>query len=146
MQETRNRGSQGNIRKCPRALRRRRQHTPLTIRVPILVTKPLTLSDRNDDRARVEPGSVGASKATHSCKPLFRDARDSCSKPRSHSSSHAYSPSMFDMFKDILLVRRYQGVLFFNEQLFWGNGWPDGSRHGWKLFLLLHHYITVDAR
>ena len=40
--------------------------TPLTMRVPILVTNPLTLSDLRDDRASVEPGSSGASKATHS--------------------------------------------------------------------------------
>lgn len=65
-------------------------HTPLTIRVPILVTKPLTFSDRSDDRARVEPGSFGASKATHSCSPLFRDVRFSCSRFRSHWSSQAY--------------------------------------------------------
>lgn len=31
--------------------------TPLMMRVPILVTKPLTLSDRNEDRASVDPGS-----------------------------------------------------------------------------------------
>ena len=63
------------------------------MRVPILVTKPLILSDLNDDRASVEPGSVGASKATHSCSPLFNDAKFSCSKFRSHSSSQAYNSS-----------------------------------------------------
>lgn len=72
-----------------------KRHTPLIIRVPILVTKPLTLSDRNDDRASVEPGSFGASKATHSCSPFFRDARFSCSRFRSHSSSQAYNASIF---------------------------------------------------
>ena len=66
-----------------------RRHTPLMIRVPILVTKPLTLSDRKDERASVEPGSLGASKATHSCSPLLSDARPSCSRFRSHSSSQA---------------------------------------------------------
>ena len=73
--------------------------TPLTIRVPILVTNPLTLSDRNDDRASVEPGSMGASKATHSCRPLFRDAKLSCSRFRSHSSSQAYNASIFYIFR-----------------------------------------------
>ena len=65
------------------------RHTPLTIRVPILVTNPLTLSDRNDDRASVEPGSLGASKSRHSCRPLLRDAKLSCSRFKSHSSSQA---------------------------------------------------------
>ena len=69
------------------------QHTPLTMRVPILVTKPLILSDLSDDRASVEPGSVGASRARHSCSPLLRDARFSCSRFRSHSSSQAYNAS-----------------------------------------------------
>lgn len=31
--------------------------TPLMMRVPTLVTKPLTLSERRDERTRVEPGS-----------------------------------------------------------------------------------------
>ena len=33
---------------------------------PTLVTKPLTLSDLKDESTSVEPGSLGASKATHS--------------------------------------------------------------------------------
>ena len=66
------------------------QLTPLTMRVPTLVTKPLTFSDLSDDRARVEPGSSGANKARHSCRPLFKDAKFSCNRLRSHSSSAAY--------------------------------------------------------
>ena len=56
------------MKKKPKMMRQKEggRHTPLMIRVPILVTKPLTFSERNDDRASVEPGSVGASKATHS--------------------------------------------------------------------------------
>ncbi len=107
------------------------QHTPLMIRVPILVTNPLTLSDRREDRARVEPGSVGASKATHSCSPLFRDARLSCSKLSSHSSSQAYYISIFDTNRGALQVMRYQGAFFLFDQLLRGNWWPDSSRHGW---------------
>ena len=60
------------------------------MRVPTLVTKPFTFSDLSDDRARVEPGSSGANKARHSCRPLFKDARFSCKRLRSHSSSAAY--------------------------------------------------------
>lgn len=75
------------------------QHTPLMIRVPILVTKPLIFSDLSDDRASVEPGSVGASKATHSCSPLFRDSKLSCSRFRSHFSSQAYNTSICYSFK-----------------------------------------------
>ena len=66
------------------------QLTPLTMRVPTLVTKPFTFSDLSDDRASVEPGSSGASKARHSCRPLFKDARFSCKRLRSHSNSAAY--------------------------------------------------------
>ena len=68
-------------------------HTPFTIRVPTLVTKPLTHSDLNDERTSVEPGSFGASKATHSSRPLFNDARVSWNELRSHSSSRAYETS-----------------------------------------------------
>ena len=111
--------------------KKRRQHTPLMIRVPILVTKPLTLSERSEDRARVEPGSVGASKATHSCSPLFRDARLSCSKFSSHSSSQAYNISTLDTNRGALLAMGYQGALLLFDQLLGGNWWPDSSRHGW---------------
>ena len=65
------------------------EHTPFTIRIPTLVTKPLTLSDLTDEITSVEPGSFGASRAIHSSRPLFRDARVSCSELRSHSSSRA---------------------------------------------------------
>lgn len=37
-----------------------RLHTPFTILVPTRVTKPLTLSERREDRTSVEPGSIGA--------------------------------------------------------------------------------------
>lgn len=51
--------------------------TPLTILVPILVTNPFTLSDRTEETTRVDPGSFGASKLAHSCKPSRNEARDS---------------------------------------------------------------------
>ena len=41
-------------------------HTPFTIFVPTLVTKPFTFSDLSDDKTNVEPGSFGASNAAHS--------------------------------------------------------------------------------
>ena len=63
--------------------------TPLMIRVPTLVTKPLTLSDRRDDRTRVEPGSWGARRAVHSSRPLLNEARVSWREVRSHDSSRA---------------------------------------------------------
>ena len=75
-------------------MKKGKRRTPLVIRFPILVTNPLTLSDRNDDRASVDPGSFGANKATHSCSPLFKDAKFSCSRFRSHSSSQAYNASI----------------------------------------------------
>lgn len=51
------------------------QLTPFTILVPTLVTNPLTLSDLNEDSASVDPGSLGASRATHSSKPFFKEAK-----------------------------------------------------------------------
>jgi hypothetical protein len=51
---------------------------------PTLVTKPLTLSDLKDERTSVEPGSLGASKATHSSRPSFSDAKDSWRDSKSH--------------------------------------------------------------
>ena len=63
--------------------------TPLTIRVPTLVMKPLTLSDLGDDTTKVEPGSLGASKAMHSSRPLLKETKVSCKLMRSHSSSRA---------------------------------------------------------
>lgn len=109
--------------------KKRGRYTPLVMRVPILVTKPLILSDLNEDRARVEPGSVGASNATHSCSPLFKDAKLSCSRFKSHSSSHAYKASTCYTFRSPLPVVRYQRVLFLYDQLLGGYWWPDCSRH-----------------
>ena len=54
---------------------------------PTLVTNPLTLSDRREESTKVEPGSFGASRATHSSRPSFSEANDSCSDSRSHWSS-----------------------------------------------------------
>ena len=51
---------------------------------PTLVTKPFTLSDLRDERTSVEPGSLGASKATHSSRPSLSDAKDSWSDSSSH--------------------------------------------------------------
>jgi hypothetical protein len=64
-------------------------HTPFTTLVPTLVTKPLTFSDRSEDSTKVEPGSLGASKTAHSCKPSFSEASESCIDCRSHSNSRA---------------------------------------------------------
>lgn len=109
--------------------KKRGRLTPLVMRVPTLVTKPLILSDLNEDRASVDPGSVGASNATHSCSPLFRDAKLSCSRFRSHSSSQAYKASICYTFRNTLPIVRYQRVFFLYEQLLGGNWWPDRSRH-----------------
>lgn len=65
--------------------------TPLVIRVPTRVMKPLTLSDRSEDNTSVEPGSFGANKSAHSVRPSLNDVRDSCSDFRSHFNSLAYS-------------------------------------------------------
>jgi hypothetical protein len=54
-----------------------------------LITNPLTLSDLREDSTRVEPGSLGASKATHSSRPSFSEAKDSWSDSRSHWSSRS---------------------------------------------------------
>lgn len=64
-----------------------RGRTPLVIFVPIRVTKPLTLSERNDDKTRVEPGSTGASSFTHSSRPSFKAVKDDCRDLRYHCSS-----------------------------------------------------------
>ncbi len=66
-----------------------RRHTPLTTPVPTLVTKPLTLSDRGEDRTSVEPGSRGASRAMHSSRPSLKEAKVSWRELSSHSSSLA---------------------------------------------------------
>lgn len=55
--------------------------------MPILVTKPFTLSDRRDDSTSVDPGSLGANNSTHSSKPSFNAARDVCRDSKSQSSS-----------------------------------------------------------
>lgn len=68
-------------------------HTPLTNFVPTLVTNPLTLSDLCDESTSVEPGSRGASRATHSSNPSFRAASESCKDSSSHSSSLAWTVS-----------------------------------------------------
>lgn len=65
--------------------------TPFTILVPIRVTKPLTLSERSDERTSVEPGSAGASNFTHSSKPSFKAAKEDCNEFRYHCSSLAYA-------------------------------------------------------
>ena len=64
--------------------------TPLTMRVPTRVMWPFTLSDRAEETARVEPGSIGARSAEHSSRPDFRDSKVSCKDSRSHASSRAY--------------------------------------------------------
>jgi hypothetical protein len=50
----------------------------------------LTLSDLRDDRTSVEPGSFGASKATHSSRPSLIDANESWRDSNSHRSSRSY--------------------------------------------------------
>jgi hypothetical protein len=59
------------------------------MRVPILVIRPLRLSDRTDDSTSVEPFSDGASRAAHSSKPAFSDCSVSRSCTSSQSSSRA---------------------------------------------------------
>lgn len=63
--------------------------TPFTILLPTLVMKPLILSDRKEDKTKVEPGSLGANKATHSSNPSLSEASDSCRDSSSHCSSLA---------------------------------------------------------
>lgn len=63
--------------------------TPFTIRVPTRVTKPFRLSDLTVDTTKVDPCSVGASKAAHSSRPALRDLRVVRSDDSSHSSSRA---------------------------------------------------------
>jgi hypothetical protein len=76
--------------------------TPLTMRVPTLVTKPFKLSERWEERARVEPYSVGARREAHSSRPALRDFRVSWRATRSHSSS----------------------LLCLSRQMWDGRGWP----------------------
>jgi hypothetical protein len=85
--------------------------TPLTIFVPMRVTNPLTLSDLSEDRTNVEPGSLGASKATHSSRPLFNEVNDSWSELSNHSSSRAYDISATRSKSDRVRfgVFKYQG-------------------------------------
>lgn len=66
------------------------EHTPLTIRVPTRVIKPLRLSERWEETTRVEPCSVGASRDDTSSRPALRSLSVSCKAARSHSSSLAY--------------------------------------------------------
>lgn len=61
--------------------------TPLTMRVPTRVTRPLRLSERTDDSTSVEPFSDGASRAAHSSSP----ALSACSVSVSCSSNHPSS-------------------------------------------------------
>ena len=102
--------------------------TPLTMRVPTRVTKPLTVSDRWVDKASVVPGSCGVSRARHSSRPLFKEGKASCSAWRSHSSSAAlrHQPA-----KDGVGRRseRYQGIFLFLDQLPMRNGRPYLSGH-----------------
>lgn len=63
------------------------KHTPLTILVPMRVTYPLTLSERNEDNTSVAPGSSGASSLTHSSRPSLRETKEDCSELRYHCSS-----------------------------------------------------------
>jgi len=62
----------------------------LTIFEPTLVTKPLTCSERSDERTRVEPGSLWASSSAHSRRPSLKEAKDSWREFNSHSSSLVY--------------------------------------------------------
>ena len=68
------------------------QHTPLTSFVPILVTNPLTLSDRSDESTRVEPGSFVANKAAHSSRPSLRAPSECWRDFSSHCSSSFCCP------------------------------------------------------
>ena len=61
--------------------------TPLTMRVPTRVTRPLRLSERTEVKTSVDPFSDGASSAAHSSRPAFSDCSVSLSWTSSHSSS-----------------------------------------------------------
>ena len=60
------------------------------IRVPTRVMWPFTLSDRAEETARVEPGSIGARRALHSSNPDLRDCNVSWRDSSSHANSAAY--------------------------------------------------------
>lgn len=64
-------------------------HTPLVMRVPMRVMRPLRLSERTDDSTSVDPFSEGASKAAHSSSPALSDCSVSLSWSSSQSSSRA---------------------------------------------------------
>jgi hypothetical protein len=65
--------------------------SPLIIRAPSLVTKPLRLSDRCDDMTSVDGWSDGASSADTSSRPAFREWSVSWRDESSHSSSLAWT-------------------------------------------------------
>lgn len=49
--------------------------SPLTIRVPTRVMKPLRCSERREESGSVEPGSAGARREAHSSSPDLRERR-----------------------------------------------------------------------
>jgi hypothetical protein len=75
------------VSSCTRTERGR--HTPLVMRVPMRVMRPLRLSERTEVSTSVEPFSEGASRAAHSSRPALSDCSVSRSWTSSHSSSRA---------------------------------------------------------
>ena len=80
--------------------------TPLTIRVPVRVTKPFRHSERWLDTTSVEPASLGAKRAAHSSSPALSDWNVSCSEARSHCSSAACISRYQRMFVKMLTAER----------------------------------------
>lgn len=111
--------------------------TPLTMRVPALVTKPLTHSDLWVERARVEPFSVGASSAAHSSRPSLRDCRVSWRDNKSHSSSrawrtvqHSAALTASSLSTTGCTLAAYQRCFLLSDQLIRGYRRPHGCGHG----------------
>lgn len=119
--------------------------TPLTILVPTLVTNPFTLSERNDERTSVEPGSFGASKATHSSSPSFKETNESCRDSSSHWSSLAWDEVSRAEVGGLKVVS-YQRLFLFGFELIGGNGWIDPGGHTGRATLFLATKYEEDGK
>jgi hypothetical protein len=124
---------------------RRSLMSPFTMRVPTLVTKPLRLSDRYEDKARVEPFSDGASRAATSSSPAFRDCNVSCRAARSHWSSLACRRGEPSHVANGQLVKKYQRCRLFLYQIMVGDWRPDRGRH-LVTFLFSSEFATWSLR
>lgn len=120
--------------------------TPFTIRVPTRVTNPLTLSDREEEIARVVPGSSGASRATHSCSPLFREPRFSCKRSSSHVTSAFCDTCQDAGSKEVGSGADYQSSFFLLDQLFMRYRGPHCRRHNTAVCLLVRTWKGTYCR